>query len=45
MGWILPARQLMLQRNVAMRPYSGTLVKTKIAKFLNVSGNSLCGIE
>ena len=25
--------------------YSGTFVKTKIAKFLNVSGNSPCGIE
>jgi hypothetical protein len=25
--------------------YSGTFVKTKIDKFLNVSGNSPCGIE
>ena len=27
------------------REYSGTFVKTKIDKFLNVSGNSPCGIE
>ena len=36
---------LFMENTIASVHYSGTLVKTKIDKFLNVSGSRHCSIE